>query len=123
MRPSAHSSPGQTWRRWGKRVLLLAGLGLFLRCSVADLCRGAGGSMRPTLQDGDPILTNKLAYGLRLPLTHVWLLCWSGPRRGDVVLFSSPVNGRRLVKRVVGVPGDEVAHGPRTVRVPEGQYF
>jgi hypothetical protein len=83
----------------------------------------AGGSMRPTLQDGDPILTNKLAYGLRLPLTHAWLLRWSGPRRGDVVLLSSPINGGRLVKRVVGVPGDRVRHGPRTVPVPEGQYF
>jgi signal peptidase I len=109
--------------RWGKRLLLVAGLGLLVRCCVADLGRVAGHSMRPTLQDGDRILTNKLAYGLRLPFTHAWLGRWSGPRRGDVVLFSSPVNGRRLVKRVAGVPGDRLPGGPRAARVPAGQYF
>jgi signal peptidase I len=123
MRPSARWGPGRTWRRRGKCVLLVLGLGILLRCSVADLGRVAGGSMRPTLQDGDRILTNKLAYGLRLPFTHGWLLRWSGPRRGDVVLFSSPVDGRRLVKRVVGVPGDLITAGPRAGRVPAGQYF
>jgi signal peptidase I len=79
----------------------------------------AGGSMYPALRDGDVILTNKLAFGLRLPGTDAWLLRWSEPRRGDVVVFSSPVDGKRLVKRVAGVPGDALGKSS----VPPGHYF
>jgi signal peptidase I len=107
-------------------VLLVLALGVFVRCSVADLGRVVGGSMRPALRDGDRILTNKLAYGLRLPFTHIWPLRWSGPRRGEVVVLSSPVDGRRLVKRVVAVPGEPVGDGslagPTSI-VPSGHYF
>ena len=67
-------------RRWARFGLLVLALGTVLRCSVLDLGRVTGGSMRPTLQPGDYILTNKLAYGLRVPFTHVWLCHWSQPR-------------------------------------------
>jgi signal peptidase I len=107
-------------RRYRFLLLVVASAVLF-RCCVADLGRVDGGSMRPTLSDGDRILTNKLAYGLRLPFTHTWVLLWSGPRKGDVVVLSSPVDGRRLVKRVAGVPGDLL--GPDGQTVPAGHYF
>jgi signal peptidase I len=99
-------------------VLVVLALGVALRWT-ADLGRVAGDSMRPTLHDGDRILTNRLAYGLRLPLVGTWLLRWSAPRRGDVVVLLSPINGRRLVKRITGVPGDILGAG----EVPPGRYF
>jgi signal peptidase I len=51
---------------------------------------------------------NKLAYDLKVPFTTVHLSSWGNPVRGDVVVFFSPVDGTRLVKRVIGVPGDRV---------------
>jgi signal peptidase I len=108
-----------TGRRWLKAILVVVVLGVLVRCSVADLGRVAGRSMQPTLLDGDRILTNKLAFGLRIPCTHVELLAWAEPSRGDVVVFSSPLDGRRLVKRIVAVPGDRVGSDV----VPPGRYF
>jgi signal peptidase I len=108
--------------RW--RLALAALAVAFLLRSVADLGRVAGGSMRPTLHDGDRILTNRLAYGWRLPFTGARVLRWSSPQRGDVVVLLSPLDGARLVKRVIGVPGDRIG-GFLTpeARVPPGHYF
>ena len=99
-------------RKWWKEqrsfVLFLLGLGLF-RTAVADWNPVPTGSMRPTILQGDVVLVNRLAYQLKLPLTDVVLLRTQDPQRGDVVTFSSPVDGTRLIKRVVGLPGDHVA--------------
>jgi len=51
---------------------------------------------------------NKLAYDLKVPFTTWHLAQWSNPQRGDIVVFYSPYDGERLVKRVVGLPGDTV---------------
>lgn len=64
--------------------------------------------MAPTIVEGDYLFVNKLAYDLKLPFTNIRLLTWANPRRGDVVTFFSPVNGLRLVKRVVAAPGDVI---------------
>lgn len=89
-------------------LLFLLGLGLF-RTAVADWNPIPSGSMRPTLLEGDVVLVNRLAYDLKLPLTDVVLLPLSEPRRGDVVTLSSPAGGTRLIKRIVGLPGDRIA--------------
>ena len=52
---------------------------------------------------------NKLAYDLKVPYTTWHLARWDDPKRGDIVVFFSPADGKRLVKRVVGLPGDEIA--------------
>ena len=52
------------------------------------------------------VFVNKLAYDLKLPFTTWHLAEWSNPQRGDIVVFFSPYDGKRLVKRVVGLPGD-----------------
>ena len=80
-----------------------------LRSAVADWNDVPSGSMRPTILEGDRIFVNKLAYGLRAPLSSVWLARWDRPSRGDVVTFASPDDGIRLVKRIVGLPGDQIA--------------
>ena len=89
-------------------LLFLLGLGLF-RTAVADWNPIPSGSMRPTLLEGDVVLVNRLAYDLKLPLTDVVLLPLAEPRRGDVVTLSSPAGGTRLIKRIVGLPGDRIA--------------
>ena len=62
--------------------------------------------MQPSILVGDRIVVDKLAYDLRLPFTLTRLATWRAPERGDVVTFTSPEDGRLLVKRVVAVPGD-----------------
>jgi signal peptidase I len=54
------------------------------------------------------VLVNKLAYDLKVPFTTLHLSNWGDPLRGDVVVFFAPRDGTRLVKRVVGLPGDKV---------------
>jgi signal peptidase I len=64
--------------------------------------------MHPTLLEGDVVFVNRLAYDLKLPLTDRILVRMDAPQRGDVVTFSSPVDGTRLIKRLVAIPGDTV---------------
>ena len=89
-------------------LLFLLSFGLF-RTAVADWNPIPSGSMRPTILEGDVVLVNRLAYNVKVPLTDVVLARTADPRRGDVVTFSSPLDGTRLIKRVVGLPGDTVA--------------
>ncbi len=65
--------------------------------------------MQPTILEGDRIFVNKLAYDLRIPFTHWRIAEWDDPLRGDVVVFSSPLDGTRLVKRIIGQPGDRIS--------------
>ncbi|MBP8305038.1 MAG: signal peptidase I [Phycisphaerae bacterium] len=65
--------------------------------------------MNPTILEGDLVFVNKAAYDLRVPFTLHRLAAWSAPQRGDIVICFSPDDGTRLVKRVVGLPGDEVS--------------
>ena len=131
-------------------ALMLVILGSF-RSAVADWNVVPSGSMNPTIVEGDRIFVNKLAYGLRVPFTTWYVTHWSAPERGEVIVFGSPIDGTRLVKRVAAVPGETVelvnsqlfinglpvtwAHpilltpGTRSrpdfgpVTVPPGQYF
>jgi len=88
-------------------ITLLLGFALF-RTAVADWNPIPSGSMRPTLLEGDVVLVDRLAYDLKLPLTDISLRRLADPQRGDVVTFSSPKDGTRLIKRIVGLPGDRV---------------
>jgi signal peptidase I len=64
--------------------------------------------MQPTIVEGDRIWVYKLAYDLRLPFTHISLYEFADPQRGDIVVFDSQAADNRLVKRVIGIPGDVV---------------
>src|SRR5438094_1322663 len=96
---------------WRKEIcpLLMLGLVVFsIRSSLADWNDVPTGSMKPTIIEGDRIFVNKLAYDLKVPFTTWHLAQWSDPSRGEIVVFDSPEDGTRLVKRVVAVPGDTV---------------
>ncbi|WP_243041073.1 signal peptidase I [Dyella sedimenti] len=82
---------------------------VMFRSAIADWNVVPTGSMQPTIQIGDRIVVDKAAYDLRLPLTHLILLHRADPQRGDIVVLDSSAAGERLVKRVIGLPGDQVA--------------
>jgi len=97
-------------RRSGLLSLALMILGMLaFRSAVADWHDVPSGSMQPTLLVGDRIVVDKLAYDVKLPLVGMVLHRRADPARGDIVTCSSPADGIRLVKRVVGVPGDLIA--------------
>jgi signal peptidase I len=79
------------------------------RSAVADWNVVPTGSMQPTIQIGDRIFVDKAAYDVRLPFTHISLMHLADPKRGDIVVLDSQAANERLVKRVIGLPGDEVA--------------
>jgi len=81
---------------------------LVFRSIIADWNHVPSGSMRPTLLIGDRVVVNKLAFDLRVPFTFIKLWSHSDPERGDIITFESPKDGKLLIKRVVGVPGDRV---------------
>ncbi len=96
-------------------VLLLI---LLFRSFVAEPFKIPSGSMMPTLLVGDFILVNKFAYGLRLPVLNTKILDTGEPRRGDVFVFRYPENPKEdYIKRVVGLPGDEITYRNKTLYV------
>ena len=93
------------WREWRFFIIFILLLFSF-RGAIADWYVVPTGSMKPTILEGDRIFVNKLAYGARLPFSDVSLANWASPSRGDIVVFTSPEDDMRLVKRVAGLPGD-----------------
>ena len=97
------------WLR--REVLPLLVLLLLLtaaRSSLANHYHVPSGSMQPALQPGDRVVVDMRAYGWRLPFTTVDLVAGADPQPGEVVVFDSPVDGTRLIKRVVAVGGQTV---------------
>ena len=95
--------------RDNRGLLTFFALMLMFRASYADWLVVPTGSMNPTIIEGDYIFANKHAYGWRIPFTDVRLTDGEDPQRGEIAIFDSPKDGTRLVKRVVGVPGDMIA--------------
>ena len=91
-----------------KALLIFFGVMMVFRSAFADWMLVPTGSMNPTIVEGDRILVNKMAYGLRIPFTMTRLTDGENPKRGDIVIFPSPKDDMTLVKRVVGLPGETV---------------
>ena len=87
--------------------VLVVGI-LAARSTLADHYYVPSGSMEYTLVAGDRVFVDKRAYGYRVPFTGFQLTSGDAVRRGDVVIFDSPRDGKRLIKRIVAVGGDEV---------------
>jgi len=84
---------------------------LIIRSFVFEPFRIPSGSMMPTLLQGDYIFVKKYSYGLRLPVVETKILETGEPERGDVVVFRLPSEPSvNYIKRVVGLPGDEVVY-------------
>lgn len=82
---------------------------LVLRSFLFEPYRIPSGSMNPGLYDGDFILVNKFAYGIRLPALNTKIIDISEPQRGDVIVFHPPHEPQQAyIKRLIGVPGDRI---------------
>lgn len=96
------------WQEWVRPLLIIALVMFSFRSAVADWNDVPTGSMKPTILEGDRIFINKVAYDLKFPFTMWRLAEWGDPVWGDIVVLRSPEDSKRLVKRVVGLPGDQV---------------
>ena len=97
-----------TFLEENRGFVLFVFLMLVFRSSCADWNVVPTGSMQPTILEGDRVWVNKMAYDVRVPFTSISLYEVTDPRRGDIVVFDSEAADKRLIKRVIGVPGDTV---------------
>ena len=97
------------WKEWRFTIFFIVFVVIPIKSSLADWNWVPTGSMNPTIIEGDLVYVDKVAYDLRIPLTMHRIARWSDPERGDIVICFSPEDGARLVKRVIGLPGDTVA--------------
>ncbi|AMV42841.1 S26 family signal peptidase [Paraburkholderia caribensis] len=96
------------WREYKSLVAFIVLMVLF-RSAIADWNVVPSGSMLPTIREGDRILVDKMAYDLRVPLTHIAIAHLHEPQRGDIVTIDSSAAHELIVKRLIGLPGDIVA--------------
>ena len=106
--PKAQKKKGDGWK---SNVATIGGallLALFIRITLFEAFAIDGPSMEPTLLDGDRVVVAKYPFGLFLPFTHEAVVNWGSPEPGDVVIVHSPADDEDIVKRVIGVGGDEI---------------
>ena len=109
LRTKARDYLKQQWRQWRGTILFFTFVVIPVKSSLADANWVPTGSMNPTILEGDMVCVNKMAYDLRIPLTLHSLKHFSDPQRGDISVLFSPDEGTRVVKRVIGLPGDEIS--------------
>jgi signal peptidase I len=117
------SGSRRIWGEWRGFVAFVVVM-LVFRSAVADWNQVPSGSMLPSILVGDRIVVDKLAYDLRVPFTLLRVASWRAPERGDVVTFTSPENDMLMVKRIIGLPGDEVSmrHNRLTINGTTATY-
>jgi signal peptidase I len=120
------------WLDWTAGLFPVIVVVFLLRSFLFEPFKIPSGSMIPTLLVGDLILVNKFHYGVRLPVINTKILDNNSPQRGDVMVFHYPPKpSLDYIKRVVGVPGDEVAYlnknltvnGKPVPKVPLADFF
>jgi signal peptidase I len=99
------------WLDWTAGLFPVILVVFLLRSFLFEPFKIPSGSMIPTLMIGDLILVNKFHYGVRLPVINQKVTEGTAPARGDVMVFRYPPRpSQDYIKRVVGIPGDEVAY-------------
>jgi len=120
------------WLDWTAGLFPVIVVVFVLRSFLFEPFKIPSGSMIPTLQVGDLILVNKFHYGIRLPVVGTKVIANHDPQRGDVMVFHYPMDPRiDYIKRVVGLPGDEVSYLNKQLRIngqpvpetPMADYF
>ena len=106
------------WVEYSKSFFPVILVVFLLRSFLVEPFKIPSGSMLPTLVVGDFILVNKYTYGIRLPVINRKVMDVNAPQRGEVMVFRYPVNpSLDYIKRVVGLPGDEVAYRGRRLSI------
>src|SRR6185436_20836417 len=102
---------------WIKSIAIALAIWLVLSTFLVKAFRITSGSMERTLLVGDFLFVNKALYGAQVPLLKTHLPGFREPRRGDIVVFRSPIEDSVLVKRLMGLPGDTLSmRGGRLTR-------
>ena len=103
----APKTKGKT-REYIEAVVMAVLMALFFRQFALQAFRIPSGSMEDTLLIGDFLFVNKFIYGAQIPFTNSRLPAVRSPQRGDIIVFTSPTDGRDFIKRCVAVAGDTV---------------
>lgn len=120
------------WLDWTAGLFPVIFVVFILRSFLFEPFKIPSGSMIPTLRIGDLILVNKFHYGVRLPVINTKVIANNAPERGDVMVFRYPPQpSLDYIKRVVGLPGDEVAYlnkqlfinGEPVTKVPQPEFY
>ena len=120
------------WLDWTAGLFPVILVVFVLRSFLFEPFKIPSGSMIPTLMVGDLILVNKFHYGVRLPVINKKIIDNNPVQRGDVMVFRYPVDPRQdYIKRVVGLPGDEINYTNQVLSVngqvvpakAEGDYY
>jgi signal peptidase I len=104
------------WRNNKLFILFILLMSVF-RSAVADWYTVPTGSMQPTIKEGDRVVVNKMAYDLKFPFSQVSLLTTGEPKRGEIVVFDSKAADNRLIKRMIGLPGDIIEMKDETLYI------
>src|SRR5574343_529996 len=106
------------WLDWTAGLFPVIVVVFVLRSFLFEPFKIPSGSMIPTLEVGDLILVNKFHYGVRLPVLNRKVTTGETVKRGEVVVFRYPVDPRvDFIKRIVGLPGDEVSYLNAELRI------
>src|SRR5262249_54423477 len=111
VRPLPSPQPARafgTWLwEWTKSIVVALLVWFVLRTFLVEAFRIPSGSMENTLLIGDFLFVNKALYGAEVPLVHAHLPAFREPRRNDILVFDSvEEEGLKVVKRLIGMPGD-----------------
>jgi signal peptidase I len=127
----AAGEPEPWWIEYPKSFFPVILIVFMLRSFLVEPFKIPSSSMRPTLEVGDFILVNKFTYGIRLPILEKKIIEINQPQHGDVLVFRYPLDPTLdYIKRVIGVPGDEVTYkdkklivnGQPALQKPDGTY-
>ncbi|MBL4941180.1 MAG: signal peptidase I [Colwellia sp.] len=104
------------WQNNKQFIVFILLMSVF-RSAIADWYTVPTGSMQPTIKEGDRIIVNKMAYDLRFPFSQLSLLTTGEPQRGEIVVFESKAAKNRLIKRMIGLPGDVIKMSNETLYI------
>ncbi len=105
------------WREWLESLIVIALLAIVIRSFIVAPFKIPSSSMVPTLEIGDYLFVLRYSYGFRIPLTDIQIAP-SPAERGDVVVFDYPEDrSKDYIKRIVGVPGDEIRYEKNSLYV------
>jgi signal peptidase I len=106
------------WTEGAGSLFLAIFIALFIRWGLFEAYVIPSGSMLPSLLIHDHIFVNKMVYGLRVPFSEKWLVKFSEPKRGEIVVFKYPRDmSVFFIKRVVGLPGDKIFYENGTLYI------